>query len=62
MPVITNFYIHRIPLVIMITGCEGCGKTIMAFNLSNKLHCHSIINMSTLLDIVTATECANVDE
>ncbi|KEG15191.1 ATP/GTP nucleotide-binding protein [Trypanosoma grayi] len=53
-PLMTRFYIERVPLVILIAGSGCCGKTAIAHSLSSKLNTHNVVSTDVLLDILTA--------
>ncbi|KAF8283435.1 ATP/GTP nucleotide-binding protein [Trypanosoma cruzi] len=53
-PVITRFYVERVPLVILIAGSGYCGKTAIAHSLGSKLNTHNVVSTELLLEIASS--------
>ncbi|ESL08204.1 hypothetical protein TRSC58_04097 [Trypanosoma rangeli SC58] len=53
-PVMTRFYVERVPLVIFIAGSGYCGKTAIAHSLGSKLNTHNVVSTDVLLETLTS--------
>ncbi|RNF12029.1 ATP/GTP nucleotide-binding protein [Trypanosoma rangeli] len=53
-PVMTRFYVERVPLVILIAGSGYCGKTAIAHSLGSRLNTHNVVSTDVLLETLTS--------
>ncbi|KAH9601610.1 hypothetical protein LSM04_004855 [Trypanosoma melophagium] len=53
-PLMTRFYMERVPLLILIAGSGCCSKTFIAHSLASKLNTHNVVSTDLLLDVLTA--------
>lgn len=59
LPVILQFHMQSIPLVVLLAGGGSCGATTIAHQLASRLSCHHVLNTETLLDMACVMDGAD---